>query len=172
MAHLTRGSSPSWDETPARWLGRRAAPIEPCRQGRARICCLGIVAALASARVCRLLSVVLSIEAVDAGLPTHDAGRNARATMSWTLFIDESGQDQRHSPYEVLAGIAIEDRRVWPLIRDLSDAQQHIFGMRLFEAYGREAKAQKLLDRKTFKHAAQLDAFEHAERTQLSRANC
>ncbi|MBN2973483.1 DUF3800 domain-containing protein [Sphingomonas floccifaciens] len=54
--------------------------------------------------------------------------------MSWSFFIDESGQDQRHSPYEVLAGIAVEDRKVWPLIRDLSDAQQHIFGMRLFEA--------------------------------------
>jgi hypothetical protein len=69
----------------------------------------------------------------------------------------------------VLAGIAVEDRKVWPLIRDLSDAQQHIFGMRLFEAYGREAKAQKLLDRKTFKHAAQLGPFEHAQRTQLAR---
>jgi hypothetical protein len=69
----------------------------------------------------------------------------------------------------VLAGIAVEDRRVWPLIRDLSDAQQHIFGMRLFEAYGREAKAQKLLDRKTFKHAAQLDPFDHTQRAQLAR---
>ncbi|WP_242122279.1 DUF3800 domain-containing protein [Sphingomonas lacusdianchii] len=33
----------------------------------------------------------------------------------------------------------------------------------------REAKAQKLLDRKTFKHAAQLDAIEHVERTRLAR---
>ena len=96
-------------------------------------------------------------------------GEGRISTMSWSLFIDESGQDQRHSPYEVLAGIAVEDRRVWPLIRDLSDAQQHIFGMRLFEAYDREAKAQKLLDRKTFKHAAQLDAIEHGERTRLAR---
>lgn len=75
--------------------------------------------------------------------------------MIWTLFIDESGQDQRHSPYEVLAGIAVEDCKVWPLIRDLSDAQQHIFGMRLFEAYGREAKPQKLLDHKTYTRASQ-----------------
>ncbi|MES2445194.1 MAG: DUF3800 domain-containing protein [Pseudomonadota bacterium] len=89
--------------------------------------------------------------------------------MSWALFVDESGQDQRESPYEVLAGVAVEDRRVWPLIRDLSDAQLHIFGMRLFEAYGREAKAQKLLNRKTFKHAGQLDPFAHAERTPLAR---
>lgn len=89
--------------------------------------------------------------------------------MSWSLFIDESGQDQRQSPYEVLAGVAVEDRRVWPLIRDLSDAQQMFFGMRLFEAYGREAKAQKLLDRKTFRHAAQLAPIEHGARTRLAR---
>jgi hypothetical protein len=31
--------------------------------------------------------------------------------MSWALFIDESGQDRRQSPYEVLAGVAVEDRR-------------------------------------------------------------
>ena len=89
--------------------------------------------------------------------------------MSWALFIDESGQDRRESPYEVLAGIAIEDRNVWPLIRDLSDAQQNFFGIRLFEAYGREAKAQKLLDRKTFRHAAQCDQFAPADRRALAR---
>jgi hypothetical protein len=89
--------------------------------------------------------------------------------MSWALFIDESGQDRRDSPYEVLAGVAVEDRRIWPLIRDLSDAQLHIFGMRLFEAYGREAKAQKLLNRGTFRHAGQLEPFPHEDRTRLAR---
>lgn len=89
--------------------------------------------------------------------------------MSWALFIDESGQDRRHSPYEVLAGLAIEDRQIWPLIRQLSDAQQHHFGMRLFEAYGREAKAQKLLDRKTFRHAAQGEPIGQVERTRFAR---
>jgi len=88
--------------------------------------------------------------------------------MSWALFIDESGQDRRQSPYEVLAGVAVEDRRIWPLIRQLSDAQQHHFGMRLFEAYGREAKAQKLLDRRTFRHAAQMPAMPAADRTRLA----
>jgi len=89
--------------------------------------------------------------------------------MSWALFIDESGQDMKHSPYEVLAGLAVEDRQLWRLIRQLSDAQLHHFGMRLFEAYGKEAKAQKLLDRKTFKHAAQLDPIPQAERQRLAR---
>ncbi|WP_407947349.1 hypothetical protein [Phaeovulum veldkampii] len=48
--------------------------------------------------------------------------------------MDESGQDRRNSPYEVLAGIAIEDRQIWPLICQISDAQQHFFGMRLYQA--------------------------------------
>lgn len=88
--------------------------------------------------------------------------------MSWALFIDESGQDRRESPYEVLAGVAVEDRQIWPLIRQLSDAQQHHFGMRLFEAYGREAKAQKLLNRKTFRLAAQMPPLPRHDRTRLA----
>lgn len=40
--------------------------------------------------------------------------------MSWAFFIDESGQDRRASPYEVLAALAVEDRKIWPLIRQLS----------------------------------------------------
>ena len=89
--------------------------------------------------------------------------------MSWALFIDESGQDQRQSPYEVLAGIAIEDRKLWRLIRDLSDAQEEIFGLRLFEAYGSEAKAQKLLKKKVFTHAAQMPPFAADQRRTLAR---
>ncbi len=89
--------------------------------------------------------------------------------MSWSFFIDEFGQDRGPSPYEVLAGVAVEDCKIWPLIRQLSDAQQHHFGMRLFEAYGREAKATKLLDRRTFRHAAQLAPIILPERTALTR---
>ena len=40
--------------------------------------------------------------------------------------------------------------------------------MRLFQAYGNEAKAQKLLKAKVFKHAAQLPPFPAAERTALA----
>lgn len=89
--------------------------------------------------------------------------------MSWTLFVDESGQDQRESPYEVLAGVAIEDRKIWPLICQISDAQQQFFGMRLFEAYGYEAKAKELLKRKTFKHAGQMDLIDNGERMRLAK---
>lgn len=89
--------------------------------------------------------------------------------MSWALFIDESGQDRADSPYEVLAGIAVRDRVLWKLIRNLSDAQERIFGMRLFEAYGSEAKAQKLLKKKVFKHSRQMEVFCPRTRTILSR---
>lgn len=89
--------------------------------------------------------------------------------MSWALFIDESGQDLKESPYEVLAGIAIEDRVLWKTIRSLSDLQYQIFGMRLFEAYGSEAKAQKLLKQKVFKHAGQLNQIPVETRATLAR---
>ena len=51
----------------------------------------------------------------------------------------------------------------------MSDAQEEIFGIRLFEAYGSEAKAQKLLKRKVFKHAVQMGAFSLQDRATLSR---
>lgn len=88
--------------------------------------------------------------------------------MSWALFIDESGQDRRDSPYEVLAGIAVEDRKIWQLIRNLSDAQAHIFGKRLFEEHRLEAKATKLLKRKVFKHAAQMPPLDPTDRARLA----
>lgn len=68
-----------------------------------------------------------------------------------------------------MAGIAVQDRRIWPLIRQISDLQQHFFGMRLFAAYGKEAKAKQLLNRKTFKHAAQLPSIPVSDRTRLAR---
>ncbi|MAM73017.1 MAG: hypothetical protein CMO29_04295 [Tistrella sp.] len=89
--------------------------------------------------------------------------------MSWALFVDESGQDRRYSPYEVLAGVAIEDRRIWPLICQIADAQRYFFGMPLFEAYGAEAKAKELLKTKTYKLAAQMEPFSNEERRQLAK---
>lgn len=88
--------------------------------------------------------------------------------MSWAFFIDESGQDQRASPYEVLAAIAVEDRQIWPLIRQISDAQEMFFGMRLFEAYGIEAKAKRLLKAKTFRLASQADPIAQDQRRALA----
>jgi len=90
--------------------------------------------------------------------------------MGWYLFLDESGQDGRNSPYEVLAGLAVEDRQLWKLIQALKLAQEENFGLRLFDAYGVEAKGQKLLKRKTFKHAAQKATLLNPERASLAKA--
>jgi hypothetical protein len=37
--------------------------------------------------------------------------------MSYLLFIDESGHDRKEAPYEVLAGLAVEDQKLWGLIQ-------------------------------------------------------
>lgn len=90
--------------------------------------------------------------------------------MGWFLFVDESGQDGRNSPYEVLAGVAVEDRELWRLIQALKNSQEAHFGMRLFDAYGAEAKGQKLLRTKTFKLAGQKPPLLAADRTILAHA--
>lgn len=72
--------------------------------------------------------------------------------MAWFLFIDESGQDHKESPYEVLAGVAIEDENLWDLIQELHDTEVAHFGRRYSEG-ARELKGQKILKRKVFAHA-------------------
>jgi hypothetical protein len=72
--------------------------------------------------------------------------------MAWFLFIDESGQDHKESPYEVLAGVAIEDRDLWGLVQELHDSEVAHFGRRYSEGE-RELKATKILKRKTFNRA-------------------
>lgn len=41
--------------------------------------------------------------------------------MSYFLFVDESGQDRKESPYEVLAGVAVKDSEMWNLIQKVHD---------------------------------------------------
>jgi hypothetical protein len=60
--------------------------------------------------------------------------------MAWFLFIDESGQDHRQSPYEVLAGVAIHDANLWELIRELHNSEIAHFGRRYSDGT-RELKA-------------------------------
>lgn len=90
--------------------------------------------------------------------------------MGWFLFVDESGQDGRNSPYEVLAGVAVEDRELWRLIQALKESQEAHFDIRLFDAYGAEAKGQKLLRRKTFKLAGQKPPLPETDRRDLAHA--
>jgi hypothetical protein len=89
--------------------------------------------------------------------------------MSLFLFVDESGQDQRESPYEVLAGVSVEDRDLWNLITALHASEIEHFGRR-YTAGPRELKGKNLLNRKTFRLAAWEPPFVQEDRTQLARA--
>lgn len=89
--------------------------------------------------------------------------------MAYFLFIDESGQDRTSSPYEVLAGMAVEDRDLWNLIQAIHDSEVRIFGMRYSHGH-RELKAKKLLNRKTFRKASQLAPFAVDERQALAKS--
>ena len=87
--------------------------------------------------------------------------------MAHLLFVDESGHDRKKSPYEVLAGVAVEDRDLWNLIQSLKDSELKHFG-RPYRGPDRELKATRLLKTKTFRLAAQLAPMEAAERAVLA----
>ncbi|MCY4342524.1 MAG: DUF3800 domain-containing protein [Gammaproteobacteria bacterium] len=67
------------------------------------------------------------------------------------MFVDESGHDRMASPYEVLAGVAIQDRVVSDVIRRLHEAELRCFGRR-YSNGPRELKGSALLKRKVFRH--------------------
>jgi hypothetical protein len=48
--------------------------------------------------------------------------------MAFFLFIDESGHDHHDSPYEVLAGIAIEDKDLWSFVQLAHQLEIACFG--------------------------------------------
>lgn len=88
--------------------------------------------------------------------------------MAYILFLDESGHDLKDSPYEVIAGIAIEDKAIWNLIRELHLLEESMFGRRYSQGE-RELKARKILKSKTFRLANQLPPIEPEERRQLAK---
>lgn len=73
--------------------------------------------------------------------------------MAWFLFLDESGHDRMASPYEVLAGVAIQDRDLWNVITAIHAAELRHFGRRYSQGTN-ELKGKKLLKSRTFQHAA------------------
>ena len=85
------------------------------------------------------------------------------------LFMDESGTDHAESPYEVLAGVAIQSRDLWNLIQAVRAAEREIFGTTLAEA-GVEFKGRKLLKPKVFRLASQSYPLPQAQRVTLCRA--
>ena len=89
--------------------------------------------------------------------------------MTHFLFVDESGQDHRESPYEVLAGLAIDDRDLWNLIQSVQLTEVECFGTR-YSSGARELKGSKLLKAKTFRHARLASNLDSDERVELARA--
>lgn len=89
--------------------------------------------------------------------------------MSFLLFVDESGHDRQESPYAVLAGVAVEDSRVWAVISALRAAEEEFFGQRITKET-LELKAKKILKTKVFKHAQQMPALAAAERREQAAA--
>jgi len=87
--------------------------------------------------------------------------------MSYLLFIDESGTDAKSSNYEILAGIAVQDKNVWPLVKDFIDLEFELFGLR-YDHWGTEVKGSKFLKRKVFRHASQEPELSVNERRLLS----
>lgn len=88
--------------------------------------------------------------------------------MAFLLFVDESGQDQQESPYEVLAGVAVEDRDLWNMIQTLHVAEQKNFGT-TYRGSDRELKARKLLTRKVYRLSSQLPQMPLAAQSQFAR---
>ncbi len=87
--------------------------------------------------------------------------------MSYFLFVDESGSDGQ-GPYETLAGVAVEDRQLWPLIQQIYSLEIEFFGRRITTG-SLELKGKKILKNKVFKHASQLMDLPPDER--LASAN-
>ncbi|HZB88435.1 MAG TPA: DUF3800 domain-containing protein [Terracidiphilus sp.] len=88
--------------------------------------------------------------------------------MAYFLFVDESGYDSGASPYGVLGGVAIEDRELWNIVKDIQAAEVRFFGTS-YSSGSRELKAKKLLNHKVFRLAEQLPSFSAEERTKYAR---
>lgn len=88
--------------------------------------------------------------------------------MSWLLFLDESGHDHRHMPYEVRGGVAIHAGKLWPFVQEMQRIELDCSGTHLHE-FGKELKGCKLLDKDRFVWAAQSAAMEETARRKHAR---
>lgn len=89
--------------------------------------------------------------------------------MAWLLFLDESGHDRRASPYEVLAGVAVQDRDLWNLIKALHQAERQCFGRR-YSTGASELKGSRLLTTKVFRQSQLNVEVPDTERAVLAKA--
>ena len=89
--------------------------------------------------------------------------------MSWLLFLDESGHDHKHTPYEVRGGIALHAGDLWAFVQGVQRLEFESFGCRLHQ-YRCELKGSTLLDKKRFKFAKQSALMEPESRRKHCRA--
>ena len=85
------------------------------------------------------------------------------------LFIDESGQDHRDMPCEVLAGVTVAEEDLWNLVKAIRSAERDHFGDYLRNLRSTEVKARKLLKRKSFRLASQDFDIDEGELPQLAQ---
>ena len=76
--------------------------------------------------------------------------------MLYFLFVDESGQDHNNSPYEVIAGLAVEDKDLWNFIRLIHDFEFDYFFGCTYGTEKREIRAISFLNRKTYRIKSKL----------------
>ena len=88
--------------------------------------------------------------------------------MAYLLFVDESGYDFGPSPYGVLGAVAIEDRDLWNLVKELQQLEVRHFGVR-YSGGCQELKAKKLLSRQVYRKASQLPPIPEDERAILAK---
>lgn len=88
--------------------------------------------------------------------------------MAHFLFVDESGHDQTATPHEVLAGFCIRDATLWKFVQDVHALELASFGTH-FQAEGREIKGKKLLKRKVFRQATEIDQLPAEDRVALAK---
>jgi hypothetical protein len=95
-------------------------------------------------------------------------GEHRQEPMAFFLFVDESGHDHGESPYEVLAGVTVEDKDLWNLIDEIKRLEVEAFGL-LYTREKEEIKGKRILKRKVFRHAAQMGAIDADRRRELAR---
>lgn len=87
--------------------------------------------------------------------------------MTWSLFLDEPVDPVGNSPYKVVAGLAIEDKHIWPLSVKISDANLHYFGRQLRASNSAYLKAGDLLSPEIFADAQNELTISSVERIRL-----
>ncbi len=87
--------------------------------------------------------------------------------MACFLFVNASGRQGAPSPYEVLAGVLVQERDIWNLAQAMADAEVRHFGRRL--APSGPPKARALLKPKVFRQAGRVPSLPIDQRRELSR---